>query len=518
MTRSSIRPAVRLSKPAGAGMWSGMTNPSRPWKKFGCALPWVDLDRDSKEYMEKLSDTSDVVLAQSNFYQTMAQAFADVSAFGSAPVIAYEDQEDVVRFYLCAWGEYCLRVGARQAIDSLYREFCYTVKQIVEWAGIDHCPSEVVAMWRQGGASHDREFVVCHAIEPNFAVGDGDATTDDYRPLRSVLPKTFAYRDVYWVRDLQSDQPLSIRGFHVKPFFVFRWHPTSNEPYARSPAEQVLGDQKQIQLQTVRLNEFIEKGVRPPMGADPALKMEPASIMPAHITYMNIAEGKKGFWPLFEVQAQWVTAMGKVIEDCANRIKTGFFVDVFMAITQMQGVQPRNGLELTKRDLERLQKLGPVINNTEEALNDCFVRLLDILQRRRMTPPPPQSMRGVPLKVAYISIMRLAQEQAKSVGIKDFLGTLGAMSSAAKAGGVPDPIRRWDLDGITQELGELAGVPAKYRFSDEQLAEHDAARQKATEQAQAPQQMMSAVQAAKTLSETNVGQGNALSALMGGGQ
>lgn len=35
-----------------------------------------------------------------------------------------------------------------------------------------------------------------------------------------------------------------------------------------------------------RKEEFIEKGVRPPLGEDPVLKNEPASIMPASITYM----------------------------------------------------------------------------------------------------------------------------------------------------------------------------------------------------------------------------------------
>jgi hypothetical protein len=64
-----------------------------------------------------------------------------------------------------------------------------------------------------------------------------------------------------------------------------------------------LGDTKQVQLETLRKAEFIEKGVRPPMGADPALKNEPASIVPGNITYIGADGQKKGFWPLFEVAA-----------------------------------------------------------------------------------------------------------------------------------------------------------------------------------------------------------------------
>ena len=368
----------------------------------------------------------------------------------------------------------------------------------------------VIARFADGNTFH---FYNGTRISDWDALGDANA-----RREVSPLPGVFTWREVYWIKGEEGQKPLSLRGFHVKPFFVLGWAKVSNDPYCRSPCMENLGDQKQIQLQTLRLNEYIEKGVRPPMGATPDLKNEPASINPAQITYMNTEPGKKGFWPLFEVLPTWVQALVQTIEKCAERIKTGLFVDVFMAITNMQGVQPRNELELSKRDLERLQKLGPVIQRTEEGLSECIHRLLDILERRRLIPPPPPSMRGVPLKVEYISIMRLAQEQAKAVGMKDFLGSLGALSSAAKAAGVPDPIRKFDLSGMAVALSELAGVASKYVFSDEQVKAHDAARAQAAQAAQGPQQAMAAVTAAKTLSQTELPHGgNALGALLGGG-
>jgi hypothetical protein len=67
------------------------------------------------------------------------------------------------------------------------------------------------------------------------------------------------------------------------------------------------------------------------------------------------------------------------------------------------------------------------------------------------------------------------------------------------------------------ELSELASVPSRFVYSDQQVQQHDAARAKAVQQAQAPQQAMAAVTAAKTLSETQLGGGNALGALFGGG-
>ena len=38
----------------------------------------------------------------------MAQAFQDIVVFGTAPVIVYEDFEDIIRLYLPCAGEYYL--------------------------------------------------------------------------------------------------------------------------------------------------------------------------------------------------------------------------------------------------------------------------------------------------------------------------------------------------------------------------------------------------------------------------
>ena len=104
--------------------------------------------------------------------------------------------------------------------------------------------------------------------------------------------------------------------------------------------------------------------------------------MPGVITYGTMTNGKIGFQPLFEVNAEWLEGITKDIALVSSRVDRCLFVDVFMAITQMAGVQPRNELELTKRDLERLQQLGPVIELVENALSDAIRRILAIMARR----------------------------------------------------------------------------------------------------------------------------------------
>jgi hypothetical protein len=397
-------------------------------------------------------------------------------------------------------------------VDTIYREFNLTVLGIVEMFGLANCPPQVRQFWQAGGGALDREFTVACAIEPNI-VARG-ARDEGIR----VVPGGFAYREVQWLKAMKTERELSRKGFHEKPFFAARWATTSNDPYGRSPGMEVLGDNKQLQLETRRKAEFLEKGVRPPMGAHPSLKNQPSSIRPGDITYAPTENGKAGFWPLFEVNPQWLTPMTEDIAVISKRIDKGFFVDVFMAISQMEGVQPRNELELTKRDLERLQVLGPFVNLFEtECADPAIMRTLGIMERRKMLLPRPASLGNLPIKLSYRSIMKIAQEAAETASMERTFAIAGNLSAAAKAAGVQDPIRIMDLDKSLRKYGELTNFSSDLFFTDDQVKQMDAARAK---QAQA-QQVLAAtpatVDAAQTLSNTNVGGGrSALQAVFGG--
>jgi hypothetical protein len=505
---------VLAVRTCAAGMWTGLTSPSRPWLKIDQAVPWAKLDRPALEWLKQFQEGLYTVFNQSNFYSQMAVAFRDLVWSGTAPVIIYEDHEDVIRLYVPSAGEYFLDSSGRLTVDTMYREFAFNVMQIIDMFGVDNCPEQVTKLWREGGAALQTEFIVAHAIEPNVPV----RRTGESNPNQGVRPvsEKFSFREIYWLRDIKTARPLSKRGFKSKPFIAMRWSLSQNDPYGHGPCEESLGDNKEIQLATRRKAEFIGKGVRPPMGADPALKNEPATTIEGQITYFSTEGGRKGFFPLFEPNPAWLPGLVASIEKVSERIEKCLFVKLFMAISQMEGVQPRNQLELTKRDLERLQELGPVIDLVEGELNILIMRVYDIMMRRKMLPPPPPSLTKVPLKITYTSILRLAQRSAESVAMKDVFQTAGVMSSAAKAAGVPDPLRTINLDDALRHYADLNGFPATLFFTDGEIAHHDQIRQEEQQKAQMPQQAMAAVNAAHTMASTQMpGGGSALGAVLG---
>ena len=493
-----------------AGIWTGLTSPSRPWMKIDVGAPWIEKDDEAKEWLEDSTRRVLEVFKSSNFYTSMAQGDQDVTVFGTSPIICYEDKQDIVRFYVPAAGEYYLAVGARYTVDVLNREFVMTIRQIVEMFDLENCPPDVVRLWGGGGAEQNTEMVVCHSIEPNFQIRGSGPNSKFW-----AVSSEFTWREAYWLKGKKEQAPLSLRGFREKPFAVFRWSEVSNDPYGRSPCMDALGDNKQVQRQTLREAEFIEKGVRPPMGADARLKNEPASINPGNVTYMTTEGGKGAFWPLFEVNPGWLAGLIANKEKVVQRIEKCLFVDLFMAISRMEGVQPRNELELTKRDLERLQELGPFVTLFEGEMSILIQRVFEIMLRRGVLKAMPRSLQGVPLKIDYTSILRLAQIAAEAIAMKDTMQVAGAMSSAAKAAGLPDPLRVINLDESMRHYAEMNNYPPHCIFSPQQVQQHDEAREKGMQQAQQPGQMQAAVDAAKNLSQASLAPGNALSALVG---
>ena len=365
--------AIFSIRTCAAGMWSGLTPSTRPWFKMGIGIDGMDLAKESKEWLENAERIIYFVIGQSNFYSTMHQLFQNVTTFGTSPMIIYEDSQNLIRCYLPCAGEYFLACGSTFSCESFYREFVLTIAQIVEMFTLENCPEVVRNKWRD--KQTEIEMVVCHAIEPNFCLGSTGGK-DNIR----VVPGSFPFRELYWLKGQYTEAELSRRGFHEIPFVVARWYTVSNNPYGESPGMDVIGDVKQLQQETLRKAEFLEKGVRPPMTADVQLKNEPSSIQPGHITYVTTDGTKKKFEPAFEVSPAWMGPITEDIKEIQGRIEKCFFVDLFMAITNMQGVQPRNELELTKRDLERLQGLGPVIELFEtEVAAPAIKRILGIL-------------------------------------------------------------------------------------------------------------------------------------------
>lgn len=498
-----------------AGMMSGLMSPSRPWFKLGPGIRDFPLDKAGQLWYEEVEDRCYTVMAESNFYDQAATMIKDLVSYGTGPMLIYEDEEDIIRCHTPVVGEYYLLVGPTFRIEGFIRQYALTVAQCVEQFGLDNCPPDVQQLWQQKGSSLEREIIIAHIIEPNFSI----QRPGEKKPF-GKLKGDFAFREVYWKYGSATPKPLSIRGFHELPFIAPRWQVNGNDPYGSDcPGMVALGDIMQLQQETRRKAELLEKLVRPPLNASIELKNQPSSILPGHATYSSNPK-EKGMYPIFEVNPQGLPGISADIQLVQQRIKSGFFNDLFLMLAQ--ATKDMTAYEVAQRQQEKLQVLGPVIERFQnEGGGPAVRRVLSILNRKKLLPPMPRSLMGVPMKIDYISMLALAQKSVATAGIERVMTvTLKVATEAQK----PELLDILDWEEGIKEYGDQLAVSHKLFNDEKQIEQLRAARAQQAKQAQAMQAATHAAPAlagaAKDVAGIDVGGGiNAAQLMLGmGGQ
>ena len=481
-----------------AGMMNGITSPTRPWFKFRLAGRRDDqTSYRARVWLDEVERRILQVLAESNFYNSMAVMFLDLSFFGTASVLIYEDRESVIRCYNCALGEYYLGQSARQMVNTFARQFDLKVGQLVEQFGIENVSETVKQKFQLGGANLQHDVKVAHLIEPVSSKGPS-------------IGKSFRAREVFWEVGSNEDKLLSLRGYFELPGIWPRWELTGNDAYGTSPAMDALGDVIQLQHETKRKGQGLDYMVRPPMLWDIQLQHRPTNMLPGGNTFVSNLGNNAGGKPAYEARIP-INELTMDIRDVQTRIRECFHNDLFRMISQLETV--RSATEIDARREEKLVLLGPVLDRNEnEALDPALNRIFGICQRSGILPDPPPELDGEAIQIQYVSILAAAQTAVGVIPTERFLALIGNVSAI-----YPGAVNIPNWDDLIRDYGRDIGVKTKNINSPEQT---EALRQQQDDMegaAQAAQIAQPAAQAAKLLSETEVGGGaSALQQILGG--
>lgn len=507
--------ATFATRVCAGGLMSGLASPSRPWFKLIPAIRGFEINDEAREWLDTVEEIVYTVLARSNFYNAFSQECEDIVIFGTAPTIIYEDDKELIRCYNPCCGEYYLSSGATMRVDGLLRAYVMTVQQIVDFFGINNCPPDIVKLWNEKGAALSTERLIAHAIEPNFSVA-GKVRNNNKKAGK--VPGDFTWREVYWVYGAGTEFPLAIRGFVDQPFTAARWATQSNDAYGRSPGMDILPDVMQLQVETMRKGEGIEKGIRPPLIASSDMKNQPTSTLPGHITYINgdISAGK-GMRSIYDAQFD-LDHISADLKEIQQRIKVGLFNDLFLMLEGMPKGE-KTATEIQAKLVEKMNVLGPVIENLiSESLQPKLRRIFGILKRRGMIPKPPASLQAVPLDIEFVSLLALAQKAASTGGIEAIVKLTGELMAINQ-----EVVDKIDVDDIIDEYNELLGNKQKIIRGPKKVAEIRQQRAQAMKQqenaamaAHAADTMQKGAGAVSALANAPVGAGNtALDQLFG---
>lgn len=473
-----------------AGMMSGISSPTRPW--FKLKVGRLDSTQTSPVslWLAECERLMYLVFSESNFYPAMAIFYFDLVVFGTATLLIYEDYDNVINCINPCFGEYYIDIDGKYRPTIFYREFTYTIAQTVDEFGWENCSSMVQQAYdTHSGAYLTREIIIAHAIEPN---------TD---PERYGIPAHFKYRETYWewggVTNPQggtvSKGFLRKRGFNERAAIIGRWDLVANDPYGRSPGMDALPDIKQLQQETRRKAQGIDKGINPPLVADVQLKNQPASLLPGGITFLQgmMSTGNDGMKPAYGSWKPDIASITADLEEVRKRIRETFFNNLFQTASQFETRSNITAVEWDMRKSESLVMLGPVLERIHnEVLAPIIDRVWGIMLRAGIFPPPPAEIAGKELDVEYVSMLATSQNAAQAGSIERMFQIAGQL-----AGIDPAAIDNLDIDIALDIYSNLLNNSPRIIRSPAQLI---TIRQQRQQQQQAQQQAAMAEQYAKS--------------------
>lgn len=486
-----------------AGMMSGISSPTRPW--FKLKIGRIDSTQTSpiSLWLAECERLMYLIFAESNFYTAMAIFYFDLIVFGTAVLLVYEDYDNVINCINPCFGEYYVDIDGRYRPVIFYREFTYTIAQTVDEFGYDNTSPMVRQFYDlRDGANMTREIIIAHAIEPNN------------EPEKYGIPRHFKYRETYWEWGGATNPQggttsrgfLRKRGFNERAAIIGRWDLVANDPYGRSPGMDALPDIKQLQQETRRKAQGIDKGINPPLIADVQLKNQPASLLPGGMTFLQgmMNSTGEGMKPAYGNWKPDIAAISEDMQEVRARIKDTFFNSLFQVASQFETRSNITAVEWDMRKSESLMMLTPVIERLQsEVLAPIIDRVWGIMSRAKIIPTPPASIAGRDLNIEYTSMLSISQKAAQAGSIERLLQITGQM-----AGIDPRIVDNIDFDMALDIYSALLNNDPRIIRSPDALT---AIRQQAADQ-QAQQQQ---IQAAESLSKAGA---NASQIDVSGGQ
>lgn len=470
--------ATKAHRTATAGMLAGTMSPARPWFALETTNPELMEKHEVKEWLWKVEQLLRAIFNESNFYSQASDLISEMLLFGTGCMSHVDDFEDVARFYTHTVGSYYIGQNDRFEVDTLVREFEWTAAQIIARFGLKNVSTRVRTAF--DNSNYDLWFPVTHIVEPN----------DDFRPSKPWAQNK-AFRSVYYEpgnSGADRAKYLSQGGFDEFPAHVARWATTGEDVYGTDcPGMVALGDVKQLQTEEKRKAQAIAKMVNPPLTGPASLRNVPITSLPGGLNIYDGGEGRQKLEPLYQVEPR-LQELLLDMQAVEQRINTAYFVDLFLAISTMEGVQPRNQLDLMQRNEERLLQLGPVLEHLQgELLEPLMDRTFNQAMRAGILPPAPEALQGRPLRVKHISTLAMAQRAVATQSIDRYALFISSLGEAW-----PEALKKFNAIGAADEYAKAIGVPPSIVVPDDQVKKQmaeEAALQQAAVAAEAGQQV-----------------------------
>jgi hypothetical protein len=453
-----------------------LTPPDQNWFSLSLVL---DNDQVSEEVKLWLDTVTKLMMAVFNseeggFQSAVHEFWIDLPTFGTA--LFYVDETQGIRFKCIPLSEARLGENARGVIDTVYRKFEFTARQIMEvWP--QNASAEVKRCYE---TDPDKKFAIIHAVEPRLNFKPG-----------SKKSKELPFKSVYF--EEASSKILSESGYEESCYMAARWSKSSGQTYGRGPGHKALPDVRV-------LNELSRSEM---IAVDKA--SDPTTLLPhdGFVTEWSSDGGSTNYHRSTGDIREKVMVIGSDADLVAIRNAIVAKQDAIKRLFLNHKLQMVGGPQKTAEEVRELIRqnhiiLGPVAGRLQtEFLAPLVNRVFSIMLRNGQLPPAPEELAGQDIKVRYVSPITRTQKQGNADAVMQTFQFLAPFASVD-----PSIFKNFDFHAMARDTQEFFGYSAKYLKSPDKMKKEAQAEAEAQQKQQAmmeQSQQMALAQQAKEL-------------------
>lgn len=489
--------AIEARQRLAAGMYNWMAPPDKRWFELIPADEELAKDEEVKDYFSEVTKAISFAMANSNWATVLIQVLNNL-ACGFDGVVYCEDGggETTLNFRSFPIESVCYAENSRGAVDTVFREFSMTCRQIVQAFGDKNLPDKI-----KTDASdmklQDNKRNILHAVFPRCN-----------RDQKCVDNKNMPIADIYI--DLETKKIIHESGYEENPFAVCRFEKADNETYGRGPGMNMLPDIKMLNRMRQSYILSCEHD------ADPSWLVPDGSLISKNFNRdpgsINVYKPSiNGEVPTPVKNNSNIIKLYQDIESEREKIKTGFFWDIFDPLGDLKQI---TATEAEIRSEGKMIPFAPIAGNLHSELFRVVIhRVFGIVNRRGMLPdPPPKLINNPDYKIEFVSKIALSIKKIESLGWLQTEASLANMISLK-----PDVLDNFDADDIARDIALANGSSPKWIVPTKKRDAERAIRAEQQMAAQSAEMMMAGAGAMGNNLTKSPEPGSALDAVMNGG-